>query len=734
MYLNDNPISDKKDDLLGRSPFVNNLARSIVDNKSTDTFCIGIYGKWGSGKTSVINMLKNELGSIYDAEINNENSVLISFNPWNFSCNEHLLKQFFIRLNNELCNTRDEKLAEVGVALNEYSQALDIAKIIPYGGEIFASLGKLALIKVSSKLKNYSLSSIEDISKQKEKVIELLKIQNKKIIVIIDDIDRLSNEEIRLIFKLVNSVANFPNIMYVLSFDKDIVVKALEDVQKGDGNTYLEKIIQIPISLPEVKKERINNVLFIKLEELLKVYKVGSFESSYWEKAFPICIEPYIKNLRSIKRLCNLIAFKLTSIHSEINFVDMVVISIIENFHPEIFQWIKDNEGTLVGDVWTTFYKNKKSQSDWYSHYHGIFSNLLKNGSSSEGDVEQIILSIAYIFPYFGQMIGKNDETRDHNILRKDKRIAHQEKFGLYFSLDADQLKLKSGDLNNAVYYLDESELKCYLLELDRTNKIIYFLEEMKCIIESVEPDRAKILIKILLQTAIKFKNSNTVVFALSPLTKAEHIIESLLERLKQPDRYPLLESVVLSADADCISCFASVLNTLELAFGRLAAKGQERQEYEKLIDISELESLEKMFIQRIKELIKKENILDFKYSLMVTYLIESFDPKFYEEYFNKEYFKDKLNVLKFLELSAAKWTGSISSWQINDSYKKYLTDEKILDAIQQALADKSLWSLTKKARNIVATFYLLKNQAEKTDNEVNQEQAEAILKQWKEQ
>ena len=72
MYLNDSPIIDKKDDLLGRSTFVSNLARSIVDNKATDTFCIGIYGKWGSGKTSIINMLKQEIGSIYEVDPNNE--------------------------------------------------------------------------------------------------------------------------------------------------------------------------------------------------------------------------------------------------------------------------------------------------------------------------------------------------------------------------------------------------------------------------------------------------------------------------------------------------------------------------------------------------------------------------------------------------------------------------------------------------------------------------------------
>ena len=204
-----------------------------------------------------------------------------------------------------------------------------------------------------------------------------MKKKERKIIVIIDDIDRLSNEEIRLVFKLINSVANFPNVIYLLSFDKDIVVKALEKVQEGNGDEYLEKIIQIPISLPEVKKEKINIVLFNKLDELLEISGAKFFEQSYWQSAFPKCIEPFINNLRDVNRLYNVISFKLNSISSETNFVDIVAISTIETFCPQIYQWIKDNRGILVGDPWANISNNQKSKEEWYKHYLEIFQNLL---------------------------------------------------------------------------------------------------------------------------------------------------------------------------------------------------------------------------------------------------------------------------------------------------------------------------------------------------------------------
>lgn len=737
MYLNDSPINDKKDDLLGRSIFVNNLARSIVDNKSKDTFCIGIYGKWGSGKTSIINMFKQEIGSMYEVDPNNEKPVLISFNPWNFSCNEHLLKQFFIRVYNELSSSKDRKLGKVGTAIKKYSFALEFSNYLPipaYAAKLITTAGKKGAEIVGDKLESYSLSKSDDIFLQKEKVIKLLNEQERKIIVIIDDIDRLSNEEIRLVFKLINSVANFPNVIYLLSFDKDIVVKALEKVQEGNGNEYLEKIIQILISLPEVKKEKINIVLFNKLDELLEISGAKFFEQSYWQSAFPKCIEPFINNLRDVNRLYNVISFKLNSISSETNFVDIVAISTIETFCPQIYQWIKDNRGILVGDPWANIFNDQKSKEEWYKHYLEIFKSLLKDNRPGSINKENIIEALICMFPNLGKLVGKHYAGLDQGELRKNKRMAHSEKFDLYFTLDINDVVIPSAEIENALLYMSEEDFKDYLISLDRENKIIYFLDETRSYIEKINPQRAESIITTLMQTAIKFESKNTGFIALSPLTKSEHIIESLFTRMNKPDRFALLELILLKADADCISCFASFLNTLELAFGRLAANGQERLEYEKLIELSELESLEKLFIQKIKLLSKNTNLLDFKYSLMVTYLIESLDPEFYEGYFNKEYFKDKLNVLKFLELSAAKWRGRTYSWEINDSYKKHLSDKVILDSIKQALADKSFWNLTEKTRNIAATFYLLKNQGEKANREIEQKQIDGILQEWEKQ
>ena len=96
---------------------------------------------------------------------------------------------------------------------------------------------------------------------QRDKLIKVLKEISKPITVILDDIDRLSSDELQSILKLVRVTGNFPNIVYVLSFDKNRVIKTLND-NNIDGQDYLEKIIQIPFDIPQVPKNYYKKIYF----------------------------------------------------------------------------------------------------------------------------------------------------------------------------------------------------------------------------------------------------------------------------------------------------------------------------------------------------------------------------------------------------------------------------------------------------------------------------------------
>jgi len=254
---------------------------------------------------------------------------------------------FFIRLSNEFRSKGDKNLAIIGEALEKYSDAFEVVEAVPIVGGLLSLLGKKGASALGDKMKKGS--DEKDIQKQKEYVINLLSKQTNRILIIIDDIDRLSNEHIRQVFQLITSVARFPNTTYLLIFDKEIVVNALEKVQEGRGEDYLEKIIQMPIQIPDIQKSELSNALLEQLEKILFEYKDIIFSSEHWQKLYEPCVKPFIKNLRDINRLCNAVKFKLTAIASEVNFTDIVAISAFEMCFPSIFEWAKVNKAILTG-------------------------------------------------------------------------------------------------------------------------------------------------------------------------------------------------------------------------------------------------------------------------------------------------------------------------------------------------------------------------------------------------
>jgi len=501
MYYSDKPISSKCDDQLGRNSFAALLAQSLLNLNTQDTFTVGLFGKWGSGKTSIVNMMLSEIEEQQKDCPESEKLIVVHFEPWNFSNTDQLLSQFFIRLSSEFRNKGDERLAKIGEALETYSEAFDILSAIPLAGGLLSFLGKKGAETAGSKLKKGC--DEKDISKQKEFVIKLLQEQSNRILVVIDDIDRLSNEQIRQVFQLVTSVAKFPNTIYLLVFDKDIVVKALEKVQEGSGRDYLEKIIQMPIQIPDIKPAKLRQVLIDRLNTILSKYEGIAFQQTHWQKLYEPCIAPFVDSLRTINRLCNAVQFKLSSISTEIDFADIVAISVLEIQHPEVYEWVKEHKSLLTGefDLSTIREKNKtqKELKDFYIAQ--IKAVLQKDGHSTVTDeqVEEIIAFLPHLFPHFGQKIGEIYEVYNLNVFRKNNQIAHPEKFDRYFSLDLDEVSIRKSEILMAAFEAECEALIKALLEKEEKGDSYEFLEEIRALSSDLSADRAEIIVTALL-------------------------------------------------------------------------------------------------------------------------------------------------------------------------------------------------------------------------------------------
>lgn len=704
MYLEDTPIKKQEEDLLHRKNFAKRLGKSLIDTQTKEGYCIGLYGPWGSGKSSVVNMILEEINSI--TKKSNDKPIVMYFNPWNFSSSEQLLQQYFLMLANEFSTRKDKGLNLIGNEIKKYAGMFDlfgdVGKLIGTGGKIFAKL-----------INRNNIINNNDISKQKELIIERMKKQCQKVIVVIDDIDRLSNDEIKLIFQLVNTVAKFPNTIYLLSFDKEIVSRALTEVQQYDGEKYLEKIIQVPIEIPEVSNDYLWEALFIRLKEVLSNHKGIIYEQEYWGKIFSECVSKYIYNIRDIVRLINALNVKADMIGEEVNFADLVAITIIELKLPQLYRWIKANPSRLVG-----------GENEFFRLYGKKADEIKKNNLSEmtilAGDkAEDYFALLNLLFPYYASKTGSGTYYSDA-LLRRQQRIGHEDVFKRYFALEVDEKTISREEFNYAIFQMEENDLEIYLERISENDNIISFLKELSAAKEEIKKDRIPLVIKALVNKSIIFTGEESrFIFSVSAFSMLQYRIEKLFLKLESEEAaYLLFADLIKSANEYTIPIIANFLNARELAYGRLAANGNKRGE--SIIGLGQLEKCESLFLQKVIEVSEQKCLLDLNNSRMILYLFESFDKGSYQIYMQEVLLND-LNKLKYLAFSVEKWmSGSLINWKINSEYKKILNDDSVDKAILNCKRNNSIWELSEEDQHRVIAFILWKENMVNSDGEID--------------
>jgi len=343
-YNSDKAIESSEQDLLGRVTFAKQLGEAIYKYDGKDGLVLGVFGKWGTGKTSILNMVVNEINYLSDND--DDGSIIVNFSPWNYSDKDNLIGIFFEDLRIKLkLHSNKENMKQIVRAIDQYSGALNLLLYT----SIVSSQNWIIMLKYPLKcLYRYIRGKIledNDLDKVKANLERVLIKSKQKIVVIIDDIDRLTNTQIRDIFQLVKQVGNFPNIIYVLSMDRDVVCRALESVHDIDGAEYLEKIVQIPFEIPALLKPRLREIFLTNLENTVKTISDNpKIDQSYWSEVFTNCIEPYIETLRDVNRVINTFQFRYKILYEETAFEDMVALTTIEVLKPQLYQWIGRNK------------------------------------------------------------------------------------------------------------------------------------------------------------------------------------------------------------------------------------------------------------------------------------------------------------------------------------------------------------------------------------------------------
>ena len=307
---NDVAIERECDDWLGFSSMVGLLFEDLSSlDLSGESLTMGVIAQWGKGKSSYINLLMNE--------VKKHGDIIIRFNPRGSKSAANIQEDFFDAFATEL----SKYYAGFGFLLGRYTK----------------HLGLLGQYEWTRPLESLLMLLLPE--KDVEAINEAISTLGKRIYVVIDDLDRLTGEEIIEVLKLVDRNASFNNVVFVMAYDKEYVNNVLrKHLDHSLDHSFIDKYVTWEVILPEIDSD----VLMEKMRGYLEGHVLWLPEEqqesvlegwSYVEKI----ITENLASVRHLKRYVNLTLHRYREVYSKVDPADFFVLSLLQYKHLAIY-------------------------------------------------------------------------------------------------------------------------------------------------------------------------------------------------------------------------------------------------------------------------------------------------------------------------------------------------------------------------------------------------------------
>lgn len=329
----DSSLLNKEDDEFDREKYYDSLIKTLSSSEGIEkkALSIGLVNKWGEGKTSFIKFLEKKFKE-------DSNTIFLEFNAWHSSNSTNLTLDFFQTLDHEL-----SKYIYTGSVLRRYAKSLT------------------NINSVFNPFKYLPDSWVGDKSNAEyfEEINGLLQRLGKRIIVVIEDLDRLDNKEVFAVFQVIRNSANFDKVVFITPFDKDYVLHALSKLDIYNPDDYIKKVFDVEISLPPISnfylirafEEAFKKVLD-KLSPLTEENKKGlitQLEMMITDSGHELQIQSkyslvsrmlfkYLKNKRDLIRFTNSVLVTLRDSHDLLYLPDVLLLELIKYLDVSLFR------------------------------------------------------------------------------------------------------------------------------------------------------------------------------------------------------------------------------------------------------------------------------------------------------------------------------------------------------------------------------------------------------------
>lgn len=659
-YHNDQPIlgSQNDPDLLNRLDFANHLANILLLNSNDDCLTMSIEAEWGYGKTSVINLIKcalNEKDSL---------PIIIEYNPWLAGQPETLIQDFLLQFSSQL-NIKDksETALEASKKLIAYSSLFSLAKLVP-GTEPWASIIEKIFSKFGSTAKKIAELKKLDLLGRKKQVDEAIRKINHPIIVIIDDIDRLTPSETFQVLRLVKAVADFSGTSFLLAFDPNYLVSVLDKNNIVNSSEYINKIIQLRVPLPVISDRGMSEIASAELEKLSDKSLTDRFESDQERLSwiYHNYFKQLIKNPRELKRFFNHLRFVLEQIEGQVCFSDLFALSLVATKSNLVYEHIKNTPEAYIGKRFT----NDGLLIDKIQDIVDRFSDERCKKLSDFSDRERILMQnlLGEIFPLlqsggYSHYGVSEPDTAGRVSAPQRLHIAFHYKTPAGYISDQDIINFIQGEVNREEFLEDvlyqNAEERFFEM---MTNYAGYCKDEsyevLTCIYDT-----------FLFSEKLKFSLEGNYGFMANDLYRRMNWLTNKIIS-ESNDKYRLIKDIVSRQKNAPLG--ADVLY-------KVRDQIQNERNKQSWVDAEELAELERIFQQMATEVLSEKKYLDYHLESHIFFELRRTSVEFTSEFI--AYILSEYGLIRLCEIIGE--TGSDSTngpyFKFNDDYFREMLD-----------------------------------------------------------
>lgn len=413
----DDPIQFWEEDALDRASVVDIITSKAMIGRAS---VIALSGPLGIGKTSVLNLLQTHL---------QDKAIVVRFVTW-LPGSQDALSSYLLA---DIANECRKHYMIPGLRRSARRVASALAETIP----IFK--GTLEFIPATT---------------QRDDVIALqdaLARLPRRLIVLLDELDRMGKDEILTLLKMLRGMSQIPNCTFVCALDLDELIEVVRGNKNEDDRRYFEKFFPITVNLPNLDSEKLKEVAINRLsyaferEEWFKNSDEKNNYSNALEECWGEMVAPFCQTLRAISLLANDIEIAAAQLRRQVDPVELTLIEALHRFHLDIYKLVARNQRILTGGE-TRARGGEYIPQDRRKREDELFNKELNEITKSE-DAEAIKALLGRLFPEFAKRDGPFHHDMSRRNTENSNSISDPTMFSAYFQYEIPEAIFSSLEL-----------------------------------------------------------------------------------------------------------------------------------------------------------------------------------------------------------------------------------------------------------------------------------------------